>query len=205
MKNLLLFGFLLVSPILSAQETSLLQNFCRNVSESCVELTYGYSVRLSGIDNVGSGTLTAQGALWKLYGNGVEMYCDSSSIWVLDPDRKEAVIEPAVSDSETFFQTNPAIFLLRLENLFDVSESRPTSDNLAMLYILRPKNKGEIDYFNVEILRSDASVRRCTFALSDGTLIKIEVSSMKLTPVRPLADFRPQTVFDSSWIVTDMR
>ena len=68
-----------------------------------------------------------------------------------------------------------------------------------------PKHKDRIEYFNVEVAESDLSIRNALVGLSDGSLIKIEVSSMKLTPVRPVEDFRPRTIFDSSWIVTDLR
>jgi outer membrane lipoprotein-sorting protein len=76
---------------------------------------------------------------------------------------------------------------------------------MSVKYVLKPKSKSDIDYCNIELFKSDAMVRRAAIALSDGTLIKIEVSSMKLTPVLPVEDFRPRSIFDSSWIVTDLR
>ena len=206
MNRLLSFLLLvLTTSYMSAQDSSLLERFYKGVSASCVEMTYKYSVRLSGVNNLGSGKIAAQGLMWKMEGNGVEMYCDSSSIWVLDPSLKEVVVEPAADGADVQLQTNPASMLVRLQELFSIRESRQTEDGKAMLYILDPKSKGSMDYFNIEILKSDASVRAASLALPDGTLIKIEVSFMKLTPMRSVEDFRPLTVFDSSWIVTDLR
>ena len=206
MKKILsvLLGVLWVCAV-SAQDVELLEHFYRNVSDSCVEMSYKYSVRLSGVNNVGAGNIVAQGLKWKMEGNGVEMYCDSLNIWVLDPSLKEVVIEPVADGADVQLQTNPASMLVRLQDMFKVRDSRPTEDGKAVLYILDPKDKGSMDYFNVEISKADAAVRAASFALPDGTLVKIEVSSMKLTPKRGVEDFRPRTVFDSSWIVTDLR
>lgn len=204
-RNLLLCLFLFATSVLSAQNTTLLDRFYEGVSQSCTDLSYTYSARISGVNNVGHGTLSAQGLMWTMKGNGVEMYCDSASLWVLDPALKEAVIEPAATDAQAQILTNPAVLFVRMKDVFNVRESRNTSDGDAVLYILQPKTSGDFDYFNVEISKSDASVRNGMIALKDGTLIKIEVSSMKLTPERPVEDFRPRTVFDSSWIVTDLR
>ena len=167
-----------------------------------MDLEYSYSVR---INNVGRGNLQCQGYMWKMVGNGVEMYCDSSVLWVIEPTNKEVVIEPAGMEEKVQLQTNPAVLFVHLTEMFQVRESRKLSSQGTVLYVLEPKKKGDIDYFNVEIAESDLSVRNAVISLSDGTLIKIEVSSMKLTPVRSVEDFRPRTVFDSSWIVTDLR
>ena len=204
-RNLLLYVFLFVSSVLSAQDTSPLDRFCKGVSQSCVDISYTYSARVSGINNVGQGTLSSQGLMWTMKGNGVEMYCDSASLWVVDPALKEAVIEPAATDAQEQILTNPAVLFVRMKELFNVRYSKNTSDGDAVLYVLQPNTESDFDYFNVEISESDASVRDGTIALKDGTLIKIEVSSMKLTPKRSVEDFRPRTVFDSSWIVTDLR
>lgn len=193
------------AQILSAQSVNLLDKLSERISKSCLELDYSYSVRISGINNVGQGHLQCQGYMWKMVGNGVEMYCDSSALWVVDSTNKEVVIEPAEFEEKVQLQTNPAVLFVRMKEVFVVRESRKISSQGAVLYILEPKQKGDIDYFNVEIAESDQTLRNAVISLADGTLIKIEVSSMKLTPVLPVEDFRPRTIFDSSWIVTDLR
>ena len=203
--RLIAVALLCFVQILSAQDMSLLDRLSERISRSCLELDYSYSVRISGVNNIGKGHLQCQGYMWKMVGNGVEMYCDSSALWVVDPSNKEVVIEPSEADAAVQLRTNPAVLFVHMKDLFVVRESRKLATNGTILYVLGPKQKGDIDYFNVEISESDLSVRNASVALSDGTLIKIEVSSMKLTPVRPVEEFRPRTVFDSSWIVTDLR
>ena len=196
---------LLFPSVLYAQGDTLLRKFYKSVDDSCVEFEYKYSVRISGVNQTGSGVLTAQGNLWKLNGNGLEMYFDGTSQWIIDPSMKEVVIEPVAEDLDNQIQTNPSYLFMKMQELFLVRETRDTADGMAVLYILTPKVKADIDYFNVEILKSDASVRSGVVALNDGTLIKIEVSSMKLTPKRSIEDFHPHSDFDSSWIITDLR
>ena len=193
------------AQILSAQNVSLLDKLSERISKSCLELDYRYSVRISGINNVGQGHLQCQGYMWKMVGNGVEMYCDSTSVWVVDPTNKEVVVEPAEVEEKVQLQTNPAVLFVHMKDFFTVRESRKIDSQGTVLYILDSKQKGDIDYFNVEIVESDQSIRNAVISLSDGTLIKIEVSSMKLTPIRLIEDFRPHIKFDSSWIVTDLR
>ena len=203
--RLIAVALLCFAQILSAQNVSLLDKLSERISESCLELDYSYSVRISGINNVGQGNLQCQGYMWKMVGNGVEMYCDSASMWVVDSTGKEVVIEPAEVDGKVQLQTNPAVLFVHMNQLFAVRESRKIPSKGTVLYILGPKQKGDLDYFNVEIAESDMSIRNAVISISDGTLIKIEVSSMKLTPVRSAEDFRPRRIFDSSWIVTDLR
>ena len=203
--RLVIVAFLCFVQMLSAQDSSLLDKLSERISKSCLELDYSYSVRLSGINNVGQGRLQCQGYMWKMVGNGVKMYCDSSALWVVDPTNKEVVIEPAEVEEKVQLQTNPSVMFVRMKDFFAVRESRKLGSSGNTLFILTPTTESTIDYFNVEIAESDLSIRNAVISLSDGTLIKIEVSSMKLTPVRPVEDFRPLTVFDSSWIVTDLR
>ncbi len=203
--RLIALVFILFAQLLSAQNVSLLDKLSERLSDSCLEMEYSYTVRLSGINNSGKGNLQCQGYMWKMLGNGVEMYCDSASMWVVDPANKEVVIEPAIVDDALQLQVNPAVLFVRMKELMNVRESRSLDQKGAVLYILSPKRESDIEYFNVEMAESDLSIKNAVIALKDGTLIKIEVSSMKLTPVCPVEKFRPQTIFDSSWIVTDLR
>ena len=207
MKRVLSIGFVFILCLASveAQDTGLLDKMYGNISSSCVEMEYSFSTRVSGVNTNGSGVLRAQDGMWSMQGNGVQMWCDGRSVWIVDPAQKEVVIETVAAESETEFMTNPAAFIMTLEETFQVVVSHLTEDGLAMFYSLVPKASGIIEHFNIEILRGDASVRRSSFAMKSGDLIKIEVSSMRLTPKVSDEDFRPQMKFDSTWIVTDMR
>ena len=188
-----------------AQESDLLNKVTRSMASSCTELTYTYAVSLSGTDNVGDGNLALQGQKWSLVGNGLEMFCDSVSLWIIDPDAKEVVIEPVDHSSDFNAFTSPAVIFARLHELFQVKSVVPSDDGQTLIYVLKGNTVKDIDYINLEILKKDQVITSCTVALADGSLIKIKVSSMKLTPKRSIEDFRPHSDFDSSWIITDLR
>ena len=198
---------LILVPMLSAsaQGQSLIDRFYAGTADSCLDISYSYSTRISGILNNGQGHLSAQGLMWRVKGNGVEMFCDARSLWIIDKEMKEVVIEPAVAEGSSEFMDNPALMLSRLGDDFSVAVSRTIDDGKAVHYTLHPKVDIGIDYFNVELKTSDASVRRASFAMGDGTMVKIEVGSMKLTPKVPAETFRPKIVFSSEWIVNDLR
>ena len=102
---------LILVPMLaaSAQDQSLINRFYNGLSSSCLELSYKYVVRLSGTVNNGEGCLYSQGLMWRMTGNGVEMYCDSSSVWILDQAMKEVVIEPVAEADANEWLSNPAV------------------------------------------------------------------------------------------------
>ena len=197
---------LAVLPLaVSAQTPSLLDRFYENLSASCVEFAYTYSARVSGLVNKGEGILLSQGTMWSVKGNGAEMYCDSKTLWVVDPVMKEVVIESAETEESSGFLDNPALMFSRLQDNFNVTESRLLESGKQILYTLRPKSDIGIVYFNVELDNPSAQIRRASFAMSDGSFVKIEVSSMKLTPKVSVETFKPVTAFDADWIVTDLR
>lgn len=203
--SLIASAMLLISGMTDAQNTSLLDRLYAKMSDSCLEMSYSYDTRISGVHNQGSGLLRSQGLMWEMNGNGVTMYCDSKSVWIIDPTMKEAVIEPLQEEESSQWISNPAVMLSRMKDIFKVAESLESQDDKAVVFVLEPLNKGYIDYCNLEIFKSGNSIRRATIALSDGNLIKIEVSSMTLAPKVSDEEFLPRMEFDPSWIVTDLR
>lgn len=203
--SLIASAMLLISGMTDAQNTSLLDRLYAKMSDSCLEMSYSYDARISGVHNQGSGQLRSQGLMWEMNGNGVTMYCDSKSVWIIDPTMKEVVIEPLQDEESSQWISNPAVVLSRMKDIFKATESLESQDDKAVVFVLEPLNKGYIDYCNLEIFKSGNSIRRATIALSDGNLIKIEVSSMKLTPKVSDEEFLPRMEFDPSWIVTDLR
>ena len=206
MKRFIIFVLLLFFWNANAQESgnSLLDRMCANVAESCVTIDYTYTARVSGIDNIASGNLMTQGEKWVMRGNGIEMYCDGKSVWIVDPALNEVVIESAQEQQTTDFLTNPARAFVNLYDNFNVNAINSSSDSKSLIYSLLPKN-GDMEFLNLELYKDSAAIRAMSFALKDGTLVKIKVSSMKLTHKISSEAFRPQIVFDPKWIVTDLR
>lgn len=187
-----------------AQNTALLDQMCENTASSCIEISYSYSTEISGVNTLGGGIVKVQGRMWHMEGNGIEMWCDSTTVWIVDEESKEVVIEPA-TDEASGETVNPAVLFVRLKELFDVQSARTTADGRAVLYILSAKRKSAIEYCNVEILKENATIRSGAFLLADGSKVKVDVGAMTTSPECSPQSFRPQIDFDTSWIVTDLR
>ncbi len=175
----------------------------RSLSSSFVEIVYTYSAEVQGVNIVGNGTLQIQGNMWHNDGNGLEMWCDGSTVWTADHSLKEAVIEPVYEDESIV--SNPALMFVRMPDMFKVVKSLDSKDGKAVIYVLKPIEDAPIEYFNVEIMKSDSSIRSGSFALEDGSAVQIKVQSMSVKEKRSVTAFRPSQIFDSSWVVTDLR
>lgn len=175
----------------------------RSLSSSFVEIVYTYSAEVQGVKIVGNGTLQIQGNMWHNDGNGLEMWCDGSTVWTADHSLKEAVIEPVYEDESIV--SNPALMFVRMPDMFKVVKSLDSKDGKAVIYVLKPIEDAPIEYFNVEIMKSDSSIRSGSFALEDGSAVQIKVQSMSVKEKRSVTAFRPSQIFDSSWVVTDLR
>lgn len=198
---------LVISSVINvgkAQDMSLIERLYGNLASSCIEIEYTYGAQLSGVRTVGDGVLLLQGDMWRMDGNGVLMWCDAETLWIADPSLKEAVIESA-SGAVSGELSNPAMLFMNLETHFYVTQVQETSDGKSLLYILTPKTESDIEYCNVEILRSDASISKGEFIMADGNVVIVTVSDMTVMPKKNIEAFRPSGFFDSSWIITDMR
>lgn len=199
---LLLCVFSFVS---SAQNGSLLDRFYNNMASSCLSLDMKYSVQMPGVKVDGSGLLELQDDQWHLNGNGIEMWCNGSTIWTVDAFAKEVVIDRVSADDVSELMVNPAIMLIKINDLFKLKETVPGKDGSTLIYILYPKSDSFVSFVNLELSKSDASLKMTEFSLDDGTSVKVNVSSMKLMKKKPASYYSQPVSYDSSWIVTDIR
>lgn len=195
---------LLLGADMLSQENTALTRLYENLRNSCVELDYSYLAEVSGVKINGNGLLELQDKLWHMDGNGVEMWCNGTDVWSADVEAKEVIIE-AVSDDNSAEFTNPAVLFIRMDEFFDVKETAKGKDADSVIYVLYPKTDTDIQWLNVEVRKSDASLVGASFALEDGNSVRLKVSSMKLTQKKPVSYYRPSFKFGTDWIVTDLR
>ena len=55
------------------------------------------------------------------------------------------------------------------------------------------------------VLSGNGAVTKADFVLTDGSVLKVYVSSMKKTEEKQASFFSPDRRFGSDWIVTDLR
>ena len=196
---------LLAAQALKAQENTPLARFYDNLLSSCVEFDMSYSIRMSGVKLDGKGVLELQGDSWILVGNGMEIRCDGKTLWTVDPESKEVVIDSLSDDITAGIITNPAVMLINLRELFSLREVLPTKEGKSLIYTLYPKAESEVSFVNMEILKGDSSLKQLTFSLEDGTSAVVNIYSMKSGKKKPAEYFSRSVNYDSSWIVTDLR
>ncbi len=189
-----------------AQNNDALEALYAKVASSCVESTYTFTAIMSGMKIQGDHVLEIQDNCWHLKGNGLEIWCDGQSVWTMDIPAKEVVIEDA-DQNEAGVLTNPAILLVRMNEWFNVSTKKASSDGSCVLYAMTPKPDKEfgIESLDVELRKADGTVRSGSFVLEDGNKVTLSFSSMKSKEKRPVSYYRPSQTFDISWIVTDLR
>ena len=196
---------LLAAQALKAQENTPLARFYDNLLSSCVEFDMSYSIRMSGVKLDGKGVLELQGDSWILVGNGMEIRCDGKTLWTVDPESKEVVIDSLSDDITAGIITNPAVMLINLRELFNLRVVLPTKEGKSLIYTLYPKAESEVSFVNMEILKGDSSLKQLTFSLEDGTSAVVNISSTKSGKKKPAEYFSRSVNYDSSWIVTDLR
>lgn len=195
---------LLMGTSLASQEKTVLDRLYDNLRNACVELDYSYVAEVSGVKINGSGLLQSQDLLWHMDGNGIEMWCNGTDIWSADLEAKEVIIETVSDDNSAEF-TNPAVMFIRMKDFFVVKDTVKGTDGNSVIYVLNPKSDSDIEWLNVEVRKSDASLIGGSFALNDGNSVRLKVSSMKVVQKKPVSYYRPSFSFDASWIVTDLR
>lgn len=196
---------LLAAQVLKAQENTPLARFYDNLLSSCVEFDMSYSIRMSGVKLDGKGVLELQGDSWILAGNGMEIRCDGKTLWTVDPESKEVVIDSLSDDVTAGIIINPAVMLINMRELFSLREVLPTKEGKSLIYTLYPKAESEVSFVNMEILKGDSSLKQLTFSLEDGTSAVVNIYSMKSGKKKPAEYFSRSVNYDSSWIVTDLR
>lgn len=183
---------------LFARDTEAFDAIYARMSSSCVSMSYSF-VYQDRTKVVGEGSLVSQGAAFRMQGNGLEVWCDGSTVWTLDKEAMEMVIDN-VSD-EALDQGNPARLFTGLKDNFSISETVASGD--SMTYVLTPLKDMEIKSCIVKI--ADGRLQSGVFDLNGKTLTII-VSAMSFGPLQPLSAFAfDPSVLSSDYIITDLR
>lgn len=109
-----LISFLMVAA--QTQQPSLIETLRQKSADECVSLDYEFTYTVSGVRTVGGGTVEIQGNAYHMLGNGMEIFCDGTSTWMIDHAAFEVIIEAADS-KEAGYMANPVTLLMNLENI----------------------------------------------------------------------------------------
>lgn len=114
MVMLLSLFLILLTAAGSVPQPSLLDSVRQKSEEECVAVDYEFTATMSGVKTSGEGKVRIQGNSYHMSGNGLEIYCDSETTWMIDGSAKEVFVESAESQSAGYL-ANPALLLMNLE------------------------------------------------------------------------------------------
>lgn len=121
----LLFALL---PLTAAAQRYTLDTVAAHLRTDRISLQYAFTIAEPAPVKL-SGSLLAQGECYRAIGNGMEIYCDGTTRWTVDPESKEVYIETAESIEElALWQDN-----MQELSLTDV-RYLPLSDDLSPFF-----------------------------------------------------------------------
>lgn len=95
-------------------QPSIVDSLRKNSIEDGIRIEYEFYTTLAGFKTTGNGSIELQGNAYHMRGNGMEIYCDGSSTWLIDQTASEVVIESADS-KDAGLLANPIILLMNIE------------------------------------------------------------------------------------------
>lgn len=167
-------------------------------SSITMECTYIFR-QSSKTDITGKAVIVSQDSSYIMKGNGLDIYCDGTTIWTVDVNAKEVVIEVPVPDNVDI--SNPARLFGMLKDCFRITESFVSS--VGITYVLVPVKPCGINACTVRI--SGGKLSGASFDINGGELT-VEILSMSFDAVLPADKFS----FDvdnlpGDYIITDLR
>ena len=196
----------LSAGVLSAQGTGSLSSLYEKMTSSATSMDYSYSLLpSSGMKMTGDGSVTVQGNAYVMDANGLEMYCDGRTVWVVDLEGKEILMETP-AEGENAYLDNPALLFVNMDEVFRIDGFRENGN--AVTYLLSSKVESGVRTASITLdgSRNDPVITSATFYLSDDSRLDIKIKSMTFSQKKPLTSFFYDiSNLDSSWLITDLR
>ncbi len=185
----------------AAAQSDPVGNFATQVAESRVTFDYSYVMKNPKLSIHGSGGVIAQDNCYYLEGNGLKVWSDGSSVWTMDVDAGEVVIEPA--ESANGLSINPVILVMNVDRIFTWDAGRPSNfgGKSCRVYSLVPVVK--TDFKDVKFYMSGSSLIGVALE-TGGASLTFTISNLNFQDYGDVSIFTPGT-FSSDCIVTDLR
>lgn len=183
-------------PLMSfSQSNSSLERLFGDFESSCVCMGFTYDIEADAAKIVGKGDLQVQGNAYHMTGNGLEVFCNGTTSWVIDDSALEVIIEEAGSSDEA----GPALILARLDKVFNVTSARD-----GKVFSMTPKV--DCGVLSAEVtFGEDGRLRSGRFNLDGGETLNIRITYIRKEQKKDISFFCPDIEFDSEWVVTDLR
>lgn len=196
--------FLLLFLNQGMRAEGILKNFSEKAASSLLSFSYEFSTK-GDLPLKGKGTALVQGRSFIIKGEGLEVRCDGSSRWTVDPVAKEAVAE-SVDESVRDYMTDPALLLASMETSFierSCAKGKFQGKDVDII-ILKPKDVSSLK--EAELYFEKGLPVFAKVSLKDGTIASFTLKDMKFLEKKDEKSFSfDGSSLDSSWVVTDLR
>ncbi|MCQ2145396.1 MAG: outer membrane lipoprotein carrier protein LolA [Bacteroidales bacterium] len=202
----ILVGIALLPGLLAgAQQKNALTTFTEKVAVNKAAFSYKFS---AGQHMNGSGSASVQGDCFSLKMGSFEMTCNGSTMWTVDRDSKEVIVEP-VDSPEAAGTFNPALLISSIGQAFNVKSEAKTEvgGKAAIRYTLIPKVSSiDIKELVVTIASDASAIYSLKATVKDGTVTNVTIPDFSFGPKATVADFTiKDSAFGRDYIVTDLR
>ena len=199
-KYFLLLLLALLPAGLYAQNTLLLDKLYETFDSGCVLMECNFGVDSDGVLVKGRCEVEVQGKFYRMQGNGLDIMCDGESVWVMDTSAKEVVVEP-LNDDPSSYMSNPALLFRDMDKVFTMTGASASGSGIS--YKLSARKSCGVRNAVLDI-DTDGTLRNAEFTLDNGSIMKVNILSVKILPLKEKSCFIPGE-FSSDWIVTDLR
>jgi hypothetical protein len=138
-----------------------------------------------------------------LTNGGFESRSDGESVWNVNEDSQEVIIQPA-----TDVDANPILMIRSLEEHFkQVSTTYSAKDGGKVVMAAFAAEKGYMGISDVVLYISDNKLVAADFKTKDGISLNVDIPSFTYLDELPSSSkfSYSKKNFDSSWVVTDLR
>lgn len=199
-RTILLSAIFLLLSLIPAKADKVLDSFSAKVAKSTVSFNYSYAVK-GDMPLTGKGTGEVCENEFHVKGNGLDIWCDGKTRWMVDSASKEVIIEK-VSDSEAY-TVNPALFITDVAKSFNVVSANTATFKGKSYHCvaLSPKVKSNIT--GVKLYFSGEDLRAATVTSKDGSTTEFELSGVSCSPTKKAFTYNVKAL-DKSWVITDL-
>ena len=171
----LIILFLTVAPFgLAAQNNALLERLYDTFANNCIALDCTFSIESEAVPVKGQCEIEFQGTSYKMKGGGLEIFCDGESVWIMDADAMEAIVEP-VSDDSFSYMSNPALLFRDMDKVFDLKGA--SAGGSVMRYSLSARKPCGVKSAVLDIDKN-AVLQKAEFLMDNDCVIRIDVKSV---------------------------
>ena len=197
---MVLFSALLVS----AQERGALEDFSGQLAAGTVTFQYSFEVK-GDVPMKGNGTAAMRGPLYHIAGNGMEIWCDARTRWIVDRSAKEAYIE-AVDANVTDYLSNPATLLISLNEAFEtVADKEVTLSGKKCRKVSMTPAIPDTGLESVALFLDGSVPARVEIVVEDGTVTLFKISDFKVNEKSDVPFTFDIASLGPDYVVTDLR